>query len=423
MRVLVLGSGGREHALAWGLARSPGVEEVICAPGNDGIAADVRTAALDLANGTAAVALAREERCDLVVVGPEGPLAAGLADRFTEAGIPVFGPSGLAARLESSKSFAKGFMASQGIPTASYRVFDDPDAAETHVSEAARPLVIKADGLASGKGVRVCEGADDAREALREIMRERRFGASGARVVIEERLVGEEVSFHALCDGEHAVALATAQDFKRVLDGDHGENTGGMGTYSPAAASTPEIEQRVMERVVRPVLAGMRALGHPYHGVLYAGLMICQGEPYVIEFNVRFGDPETQSLLMRLDSPLAPLLMACARGDLSRVEAPRFGAAAVCVVAASDGYPRSFAQGFAIDGIEEADRLEGVKVFHAGTKREGARWRTAGGRVLGITARADTLRAARERAYAAAQIVRFKGMHYRRDIAERATRT
>jgi phosphoribosylamine--glycine ligase len=253
-------------------------------------------------------------------------------------------------------------------------------------------------------------------------MRERRFGASGDRVVIEERLSGEEVSFHALCDGEHAVPLATAQDFKRALDGDRGENTGGMGCYSPAAPSTPEIEQRVMERIVRPVLAGMRAQGTPYRGVLYAGLMLCAGDPHVIEFNVRFGDPETQVLMARLESPLAPLLLAAARGRLAEVPAPRFGAAAVCVVAASDGYPRSFAQGFPIDGIDAAEQLEGVKVFHAGTRREGERLQTAGGRVLGITARADSLRAARERAYQAVDRIRFKGMHYRRDIAERATR-
>ncbi len=423
MRILVLGSGGREHALAWSLARSPGVERVVCAPGNPGVETDgLRTAAVDILDGDAVVALARGEGCDFVVVGPDAVLGAGVPDRVSEAGLAVFGPSQRAAQLETSKSFAKDFMARHAIPTARYRVFDDLESALRYVDEAARPLVIKADGLAAGKGVRVCDGPEDAREALREAMRERRFGASGDRVVIEDRLVGEEVSFHALCDGERAVALATAQDFKRAFDGDRGENTGGMGCYSPAAPSTPEIERRVMERIVAPVLAGMRAEGMPFRGVLYVGLMLCQGEPYVIEFNARFGDPETQVLLPRLESPLAPLLLAAAQGRLSDVPAPRFAGAAVCVVAASDGYPRSFAQGFPIEGIDAAEELAGVKVFHAGTRREGERLQTAGGRVLGITACAATLRDARACAYHAVERVRFKGMFYRRDIAERATR-
>jgi len=422
MRVLVLGSGGREHALAWALGQSPGVERVLCAPGSDGIARDAEVLPLDLSDLDACVALARGQSVDLVVVGPEAPLAAGVADRLRAAGIAVFGPESGAARLEASKVFAKEFMRRHGIPTADFRTFGDLDQALAHVRAQARPLVIKADGLAAGKGVQVCSGARDAERALLEIMRDRRFGESGARVVIEEVLVGEEASFHVLCDASGALPLAPAQDFKRALEGDAGENTGGMGAYSPAAIVDPEVAARVMQQIVEPLLAGMRAEGCPYRGVLYVGLMIHEGQPSVVEFNVRFGDPETQPLLFRLESDLADLLYRTATDRLHELppNALRFGPAALCVVMASEGYPRSHATGFVIEGLDEVDALSDVKVFHAGTRLEQGRWVTAGGRILGVTARGESLALARERAYAAVDSLRIKGAQFRRDIGAKA---
>ena len=404
MRVLVLGSGGREHALVWAVRRSPEVSEVLCAPGSDGIAQHARVLAADLADGPALAALAREEQVDLVVVGPEDPLAAGITDTLEAEGIAVFGPSAAAAQLEASKSFAKDFMARHGIPTAAHRSFGDPDEAERYVLSRNAPLVVKADGLAAGKGVFVCDGPEPARAALREIMRERRFGASGASVVIEERLVGEEASFYAISDGERFACLPAAQDFKRILDGDRGENTGGMGACSPTPVVTPELERRIVREIVRPVIEGMRAEGRPYRGVLYTGLMIADGEPKVIEFNVRFGDPETQAMLFRLDCDLVPLLHAAARGRLpdDAQARLRFGPPAVCVVMASEGYPRSYPSDLPITGIDELVDAADVAVFHAGTRCRDGVWHTAGGRVLGVTARGASLREAREGAYRAA---------------------
>src|SRR5690606_21179787 len=313
-----------EHALAWKIARSPRVERVLAAPGSDGIAGDA-TCVPEVSAGDAAavVALARRERVDLVVVGPEDPLAAGVADRLREAGIATFGPSAAAARLEASKAFAKAFMARHGIPTARHRVFDALEPARAHVRALGGPCVVKADGLAGGKGVAVCDGIADAERALEEIMGARRFGAAGARVVVEERLVGEEVSYYALSDGRHVVPLAAAQDHKRALDGDAGENTGGMGAYSPAPIFDEALEKRVLEEIVHPTVAGMAAEGHPFQGVLFAGLMIePDGAPKVVEFNVRFGDPETQPLVLRMDGDLVPLLDGAARGALGGVAAP-----------------------------------------------------------------------------------------------------
>ncbi len=337
MRILVLGSGGREHALVWAIARSTRAEAVICAPGSDGISRDARSASLDLSDLDATTALARRERADLVVVGPEDPLAAGVSERLADAGVPVFGPGREAARLETSKAFAKAFMERHEIPTASHRVFDDPDEADRYVDQRASPLVVKADGLTAGKGVSMCDDAEQAHRAIGEIMRGRRFGASGTRVVIEERLVGEEASYYVLSDGERFVPLPHAQDHKPLLDGDRGENTGGMGAYSPAPVVDAEVEARVLDRIVRPALNGMRAEGRPYRGVLYVGLMIVGGDPYVIEFNARFGDPETQAIFFRLESDVLPLLEACAAGRLpepERIEL-RFGGPALCVVMAS----------------------------------------------------------------------------------------
>ena len=420
MRILVIGSGGREHALAWKLARSPRVEAVLAAPGSDGISQDATcfpSVGADDQRGI--VALARREGVGLVVVGPEGPLAAGLADRLRSAGIAVFGPSQSAARLESSKTFAKRFMARHGVPTASFEVFEDLAAATEYVRGVDGPCVVKADGLAAGKGVVVCDDAIEAEAALAEIMGERRFGDAGASVVIEERLVGEEASYYAVTDGETVVTLAAAQDYKRALDGDRGENTGGMGACSPTPVLTEPSEKRVLEEIVYPTLRGMAAEGSPYRGVLYVGLMIdASGAPKVIEFNVRFGDPETQPLVVRMTGDLAPLLEGAARGRLDPGAAPAFDHAAVCVVLASGGYPRSYETGKRIEGIDALATDPTVTLFHAGTVRDAqGGFRTAGGRVLGVTARGAEVSEARERAYAAAASIRFDGVFYRRDIA------
>jgi phosphoribosylamine--glycine ligase len=366
------------------------------------------------------VAAARAERADLVVVGPEDPLALGLADALRAEGVPTFGPSREAARLEASKAFAKRFMARHGIPTAAFEEFDDPDAARRHVRALGGPCVVKADGLAAGKGVAVCAGPDEALAALDEIMGARRFGEAGARVVIEERLAGEEASYYAITDGERIVPLAAAQDHKRALDGDRGENTGGMGAYSPAPVFTDAVEKRVLEEIVHPTVRGMAQDGHPYTGVLFVGLMIDAGVPRVVEYNCRFGDPETQPLVLRMEDDLVPLLLGAATGRLEAA-APGFAGAAVCVVLASGGYPREYATGVPITGLEALRGDPDLVVFHAGTRRRAdGRFETAGGRVLGVTARGASVAEARDRAYVAADRIAFEGRHLRRDIAARA---
>jgi phosphoribosylamine--glycine ligase len=423
MRVLVAGSGGREHALAWKIARSPLVERVLAAPGSDGIARDAacfpEVAAGD-ADGLAR--LARREGAELVVIGPEEPLAAGVADRLRAAGLAVFGPSRAAARLEASKSHARDFMERHGIPHPRFAAFDSLEAARRHV-RGQGACVVKADGLAAGKGVAVCASPEQAEAALVEMLEARRFGAAGERVLVEERLEGEEASYYAITDGERVVALAPAQDHKRALDGDRGENTGGMGACAPAAVVTEAVEKRVLEEIVHPTLRGLRAEGTPFVGVLFVGLMIdAHGAPRVIEFNVRFGDPETQALLVQMRGDVVPALDGAARGRLDPGRAPEAHGAAVCVVLASPGYPRRYPTGAAIAGLEEAEADPDVVVFHAGTRRvaPGGPFVTAGGRVLGVTARGADVAAARARAYAAAARIRFEGCHYRRDIAARA---
>jgi len=426
VRVLVIGSGGREHALVWKIARSPLVEEVIAAPGSAGMADDARCFPDVAAGDTAALLeLAQSQAVDLVVVGPEDPLADGLADALRAAGFAVFGPSAKAAQLEASKSFAKDFMARHGIPTAAHRSFDALSPALAYVRDLGGPCVVKADGLAAGKGVYLCSEPAEAELALNEIMGDRRFGESGARVVVEEFLLGEEASYYAITDGERIVTLAAAQDHKRALDGDRGENTGGMGAYSPAPVFSEAVEKRVLEEIVRPTISGMRAEGNPFSGVLFVGLMIdAAGIPKVVEFNVRFGDPETQALLVRMDGDLVPILDGAARGRLDEANPVGWGDAAVCVVLASGGYPRSYQTGMEIRGLGElkdgAD-ADDVVVFHAGTRgRDDGGFETAGGRVLGVTARGHTVADAKRRAYQAADCISFEGVSLRRDIADRA---
>jgi phosphoribosylamine--glycine ligase len=423
MRVLVVGSGGREHALAWKIARSPRVSCVLAAPGSDAIASGASCfPAVRSDDAAALVSLCRAESVDLAVIGPESALAAGVSDRLRDAGFPVFGPSAAAARLETSKAFAKRFMARHRIPTAEFEVFDALDTAQRHVRKRGGPCVIKADGLAAGKGVAVCDGPEDALVALDEIMTARRFGAAGERVVIEDRLEGHEVSFYAVTDGETITSLAAAQDHKRALDGDLGENTGGMGACSPPPGFPKSVEKRVIEEIVHPTVRGMASEGCLYTGVLYVGLMIGpDGAPRVVEYNARFGDPETQPLVLRMEGDLLELLEGAAHGRLGSAAPLGWNDAAVCVVLASGGYPRDFESGRRIEGLDDAERDPDVVVFHAGTRRDAAgRFVTSGGRVLGVTARAATIAQARERAYAAADLIRFDGMHLRRDIASRA---
>lgn len=422
MRVLVVGSGGREHALAWKISRSPRVEEVLAAPGSDGMADVARRCDVAVDDFEGLTGLCRVEGVDLVVIGPEAPLANGLADHLRAAGFAVFGPSAAAARLEASKRFAKEFMQRHDIPTADFASFDDLEAARAHVRGLPGGCVVKADGLAAGKGVAVCPTPAEAERALEEIMGDRRFGTAGDRVVVEELMVGEEASYYAITDGEHVVTLAAAQDHKRALDGDRGENTGGMGAYVPAPVVSEAVEKRILERVVHPAIRGMAKEGIPYQGVLYVGLMVDEtGEPRVVEFNVRFGDPETQPLLVQMQGDLVPLLDGSARGGLDRVAPPAIDGAAVCVVLTSQGYPREFEKGRAIRGLEEAAGDPEVVVFHAGTRRaEGGGFVTAGGRVLGVTARGESIGEARDRAYAAADRIHFEGAQFRTDIAARA---
>jgi phosphoribosylamine--glycine ligase len=421
MRVLVVGGGGREHALAWKIVKSPKVDAVLAAPGSDAIAAFATCfPEIKATDSDALIELARTEGIGLVVIGPEDPLAAGLADRLREADITTFGPSAFAAQLESSKSFAKRFMRRHGIPTADFREFSSLDDASRYVRELGGACVVKADGLAAGKGVAVCSTPDEAQRALVEIMEDRRFGDAGSAVVVEELLVGEEVSYYAISDGEHIATLAPAQDHKRALDGDRGENTGGMGAYSPVALVSEATERRIVTEVVEPTVRGMAAEGHPFSGVLYVGLMVdAEGAPRVVEFNVRFGDPETQPLLMRMEDDLFPILYGSARGKLDPADFPkRWGQAAVCVVLASAGYPRAYETGVPIEGLAEVEGDPDVIVFHAGTRRgaDGG-FVTAGGRVLGVTARGHDVAEAAARAYAAADRIRFRGMQLRRDIA------
>ena len=422
MKILVIGSGGREHALAWKLAQSPRVDEVLVAPGNAGTATEAgcRNVAVQATDIDALLAVARDEGVAFTVVGPEAPLVAGVVDRFQAEGLRIFGPTAAAAQLEGSKAFAKDFLARHGIPTAHYGVFTDLDAALAHLRSTGAPIVVKADGLAAGKGVIVAMSLDEAEAAVRDMLAGNAFGAAGARVVIEEFLAGEEASFIAMVDGSTALPMATSQDHKRVGDGDTGPNTGGMGAYSPAPVVTPAVHTRIMREVIEPTVAGMAADGAPFTGFLYAGLMIgADGAPKVIEFNVRFGDPETQPVMLRLRSDFATLVEAGIDGALHDVVADWDPRPALGVVMAAAGYPGTPRTGDAIDGLD-APGMADAKVFHAGTRLEGGRAVTAGGRVLCVCALGDTVAEAQARAYDAASGISWPGEFHRRDIGWRA---
>ena len=422
MRVLVTGSGGREHALAWKLAQSERISEVLVAPGNAGTAREpgVRNVPLEADENIRLVAFALTEDIELVVPGPEAPLVAGLVDQMEKAGMPCFGPSAAAARLEGSKAFAKEVLDAAGAPTAGYREFTGLEAALQHVEERPAPMVVKADGLAAGKGVIVAETRQQARAALTEMLEAGAFGEAGRRVLVEDFLEGEEASFIALVDGEHVLPLASSQDHKARDDGDRGPNTGGMGAYSPAPVLDSDVQARVMNEIMRPVVRVMRDNGTPFRGVLYAGLMISpDGAPRVLEFNVRFGDPECQPLMMRMRTDLLDLIEATREGRLHKVRVSWDPRSALGVVMASGGYPGSYAKGYPIAGLDSADSYS-VKVFHAGTDLRDGEVITSGGRVLCVTALGDSLPAARERAYGAVSDISFAGAFRRSDIGYRA---
>lgn len=420
MRVLIVGGGGREHALAWKIEQSPQVDKIFCAPGNAGIAEIAECRDVNAEDIKALLFLARQEGVDLTVVGPEAPLVGGIVDVFVEEGMTIFGPSRRAALLEGSKVMAKEIMQRYGVPTASFKVFDEVEKAVTYIKRSGGPVVVKADGLAAGKGVIVADTVPEAVEALEKIMRHKAFGEAGRRVVIEERLEGEEVSVFAFVDGENYILMPEAQDHKAVFDGDKGPNTGGMGSYSPAPVFTPELKNRIEKEIFNPLLKGLRQEGIIYRGVLYAGLMITREGPKVLEFNVRFGDPETQVLMPRLKSDLAEILLSVAKGSLARTKPQWSEECAVCVVLSSRGYPGAYEKGKVISGLEVLKGEEGIMVFHAGTARDNNNYITSGGRVLGITACRPTLEEAVSKVYQAVEKVQFEGCHYRRDIAYRA---
>ena len=419
MRILVVGGGGREHALCWAIAASPLCDALYCAPGNAGIAQDAECVGIAADDVDGLVAFATDQAIDLVVVGPEAPLVLGLVDRLDAAGIRAFGPRADAAMLEGSKGFMKDLCARQVIPTAAYGRFTDADKAKAYIREQGAPIVVKADGLAAGKGVTVAQSVDEALAAVDQAMNDKAFGAAGAELVIEEFLPGEELSFFALVDGESALPLAGAQDHKAVGDGDTGPNTGGMGAYSPAPSLTEALEAEVMETIILPTVRGMAADGHPYRGVLYAGLMLDGGKPKLLEYNVRFGDPECQVLMMRLRSDIVPALVAACDGTLDTFDLRWSDEAALTVVLAANGYPGAYEKGTEIRGLDDA-AARGATVFHAGTAAEDARILATGGRVLNVTARGSNITDAQANAYAAVDAIDWPDGFCRRDIGWRA---
>ena len=422
MKVLVVGSGGREHALCWAIAKSPRCTKLYCAPGNPGIAAVAECVEVAPEDLDGVVAFARDHAVDFVVVGPEAPLVAGLGDRLAAAGIAVFGPSQAAAEIEGSKTLMKDLCAKYGIATANYARFDEPDAAKEYIRARGAPIVVKANGLAAGKGVTVCHNVNEAYAAIDHVMTEQTFGTSGDEVVIEQYLEGEEVSFFALVDGARAISFGACQDHKARDDGDKGPNTGGMGAYSPTPLVSPALEREIMARCILPMAKGLVVEGKPYRGVLFAGLMMTPDGPKVLEYNARFGDPECQVLMARLKSDALEALYACATGRLDRIVVDWRAEAALTVVMAAKGYPGSYEKGTEILGLAEAEEIEGVYVFHAGTRRENGRLLATGGRVLGVTALGATVAEAQRNAYEAVDRIRWPGGFCRRDIGWRAIR-
>ena len=420
MKVLVIGGGGREHALVWKIAQSPLVKKVYCAPGNPGTAQLAENIAIGVDQLDQLLAFAYENKIDLTVVGPEQPLSLGIVDLFESHGLKVFGPSQKAAFIEGSKAFSKDLMHKYGVPTAAYGVFTDQAEAEAFITSTGAPIVVKADGLAAGKGVIIAQTCEEAIAAVRDMLSGNAFGSAGSRVVIEEFLTGEEASFLVITDGTNIIPLASAQDHKAVFDGDLGPNTGGMGAYSPAPVVTPEIHEMAMQQVIRPTVDGMAAEGRPYRGVLYAGLMVKNGQIKTLEFNARFGDPECQPLLMRMKSDIVPVLIAVANGDLAGLDLEWHDKAAVCVVMAAAGYPGDYPKGDIIAGLDDAAQIDDVYVFHAGTAQKDGACVTNGGRVLGVTALGDSVQDSINRAYQAVDRISWKGVQFRRDIGKKA---
>ncbi len=422
MRILVVGGGGREHTLVWKLKQSPLVEKIYCAPGNAGIARDAECVSLSVEDLERLADFAEKEEIDLTVVGPEGPLVDGIVDLFNRKGLKIFGPSKKAAQLEGSKVFAKDLMVKYNIPTSEYKIFTNPEEAIKYIKKIGVPIVVKADGLAAGKGVIVCEEEEEeeALLALKKIMIDRAFGEAGRKVIVEECLRGEEASILAFTDGDAVLAMVSSQDHKPVFDGDRGPNTGGMGAYAPAPVITPEMSRFVEEKILIPAVKGLKAEGCHYSGVIYAGLMMTEKGPKVLEFNCRFGDPEAQVVIPMLKSDLVPILQAVVEGRLGEIKAEWLDNHAVCVVMASGGYPGSYQKGKEITGLENLKGKEGLFVFHAGTADNNGQIVTSGGRVLGVTGWADTLSQTLEKVYGAVEAVNFDGAHYRKDIGQKA---
>ncbi|TVM03877.1 MAG: phosphoribosylamine--glycine ligase [Candidatus Brocadia sp. WS118] len=420
MKILVVGGGGREHALVWKIAQSPMVKKVFCAPGNPGIAEIAECVDIDTANIDGLYTFALKQKIDLTVVGPEDALMSGITDRFREGHMQIFGPTKRASAIEGSKVFAKTLMRKHGIPTADFKIFEDIKQAKKHITTCEFPLVVKADGLAKGKGVFICKTPDEANKHLDDIMKEKIFGHAGDRVVIEEFLSGEEVSILAITDGNAILPLSSAQDHKAVYDGDKGPNTGGMGAYSPVSFITQQLQFFIEENILVPVIHAMKRENRPYKGVIYAGLIITSTGPKVLEFNARFGDPETQVLLMRMKSDLVPILLSTEKNTLEDAEIEWNDGASICVVMASKGYPDSYEKGVPIFGLETIKALNHVQVFHAGTAIRDGKIATNGGRVLGVTALGKDLQEAQKAAYGAIEKLSFAGVHYRRDIGAKA---
>ncbi|MGD0918656.1 MAG: phosphoribosylamine--glycine ligase [Thermodesulfobacteriota bacterium] len=420
MKVLVVGGGGREHALVWKIAQSPKVSKIFCAPGNAGISEQATTISIKANDLNGLLEFALREKIDLTVVGPEDPLTKGIVDLFESKSLIIFGSSRKAAEIEGSKAFAKEMMKKYHIPTASYEIFEDQKEAVRYLRKQGAPVVVKADGLAAGKGVIICKTVEEAIQSVEKIMVEKIFGEAGSRVVIEEYLVGEEASYIAFTDGKTILPLASSQDHKSVFDGDEGPNTGGMGAYSPAPVITDQVHERIIEKILRPIIQGMGEEGRPYKGVLYTGLMIYDGHPKALEFNARFGDPETQPVLMRMKGDIVPILEACIKGNLSQYRIEWNPQAAVCVVMASKGYPGDYEKGRTIEGLEEVSTMKDVFVFHAGTTVKDSRTVTNGGRVLGITGLGEDIPRAIEKTYKAVKKIHWDGVHYRTDIGQKA---